>query len=253
MIRPTSFAAVALFASLAIVSGVRAQNPLPSAIPPVDGIKSPAPAATQQPGESQSTASQPPEQNDAERLKLWNSPEMTEARAWLKLYFSRAKAITPEQAQTYMSRLEQLPAPQMTEWLGRYRLERQRAAASQATVERARQLSVEAALQAQQQMQKGYANINRREGAAGKGAASGIDAQRQLANARSLQNAQSRDATVIANTPGAAFNTGPYYLAFPPYAPYFAAATNPFPDGINPADPSEARDAADIERSTREP
>ena len=54
---------------------------------------------------------------DAEREKLWNSPEMLEARAHLELTFKRSAKITDEQAAKYMADLKAMSPDQMQIWL----------------------------------------------------------------------------------------------------------------------------------------
>jgi hypothetical protein len=57
---------------------------------------------------------------DAERAKIWNSPNMLRARAWLYDHISKSAKITPEEGQKYIKELENLTAPQMKLWLLRF-------------------------------------------------------------------------------------------------------------------------------------
>ncbi len=54
---------------------------------------------------------------DAEREKIWNSPEMLEARAHVELTFKRSAKITDEQAAKYMDDLRAMSPDQMQIWL----------------------------------------------------------------------------------------------------------------------------------------
>ena len=60
---------------------------------------------------SQNPASRPQRASSdtaAEREKIWNSPTMLHARAWVQEYCQRSAKITPAEAQQYMKELENL-------------------------------------------------------------------------------------------------------------------------------------------------
>ena len=63
----------------------------------------------------------------SDREKIWTSPEMLRARAWLEEYFRVSKKYTPEQKKEYRKHLESMTAPQMEIWLMQFEQERQAA------------------------------------------------------------------------------------------------------------------------------
>jgi hypothetical protein len=70
-------------------------------------------------GDAQNDSQQP--QNsasmEAERERIWNSPDMLRARAWLQDYCSKSAKVTPEQGRKYMQELANLTPSQMELWL----------------------------------------------------------------------------------------------------------------------------------------
>ncbi len=64
----------------------------------------------------------------SDRDKVWNSPEMLWARAWMEEYFRVSKKYTPEQKKEYRKHLASMTAPQMELWLMQFEEERQVAA-----------------------------------------------------------------------------------------------------------------------------
>jgi hypothetical protein len=52
-----------------------------------------------------------------EQLKIWNSPTMLRARAWVQEYCQRSAKITPEEANQYMAEMEHMTPTQMKLWL----------------------------------------------------------------------------------------------------------------------------------------
>jgi len=154
---------------------------------------------------------------DAERERIWNSPTMLRARAWVSEYCHASARITPAEAQQYMTELSQLTPVQMRLWLLKFDAEEEMIRQQQAAFNRSRQAGVNAALGFDRQTQQDYAAINRDESAAAQNAEQSLGAEGQLAAERGLQNAQDRDDAVqsLDNEP---MNIGGY----PPYgySPY---------------------------------
>lgn len=236
------------FLALSVVMGVLGAQAAVAARPPLANLP-PIPTAPSSPAGSQS-ASPSDEELEAERLKLWNSPEMTAARAWMKDYFARSRAITPEIARTYLSQVEKLPPELMKEWLTRFQRDRELAAQRQDAVNRARQMSVGAALTEQQRRREAFQNVNNRSGAAST-VGGFIQDQNSQARMAALQHAAERDAAAIANGLPVSLRPPLFVYGSSPMAPY-AAAANPFPDGTRNLSPREIIDRDDIERSVRE-
>jgi hypothetical protein len=98
--------------------------------------------------------------NNAEREKIWNSPSMLRARAWVQEYCQRSAKITPEEAKQYMTELENLSPVQMKLWLLKFQHEEDMIRQQQADFERSRQASLGQAGMYRQQIQQAENNIN---------------------------------------------------------------------------------------------
>jgi len=79
---------------------------------------------------------------EAEREKIWNSPEMLTARAWLETYFERSAKITDEQARKYMDGLRTMYPDQMKLWLVKFQADRKSRKQHSATARQARQKTI---------------------------------------------------------------------------------------------------------------
>lgn len=101
--------------------------------------------------------------SNVEREKIWNSPSMLRARAWVQEYCQRSAKITPEEAKQYMTELENLSPVQMKLWLLKFQHEEDMIRQQQADFERSRQASLAQAGMYRQQIQHAENNINRDE------------------------------------------------------------------------------------------
>jgi len=79
---------------------------------------------------------------EAEREKIWNSPEMLTARAWLETYFERSAKITDEQAKKYMAGLRTMYPDQMKLWLVKFQADRESRKQQSAAARQARQKTI---------------------------------------------------------------------------------------------------------------
>jgi hypothetical protein len=78
--------------------------------------QSAAPAPTTKPAAATAPAPYHPGANaamDAERAKIWESPQMLRARAWVKDYCAHSAKITPAEAKEYEAELANLSPKQM--------------------------------------------------------------------------------------------------------------------------------------------
>ncbi len=87
------------------------------------GIR-PLVSVAQTPGSDSPHLSSTAAEVDAEREKIWNSPEMLAARAHMELTFQRSAQITDEQAAQYMADLKALSPEQMRIWLLQHQAQR---------------------------------------------------------------------------------------------------------------------------------
>ena len=86
---------------------------------------------------------------DAEREKIWNSPEMVEARAHVELTLKRSAKITPEQAAKYMADLKAMSPEDMQIWLIQQQEQRAQVQREEARAASMRRGAVQANLPAQ--------------------------------------------------------------------------------------------------------
>lgn len=163
-------------------------------------------------GASQSTAPSSAAM-DAEREKIWNSPTMLRARAWVQEYCQRSAKITPAEAQAYMTELSQLTPVQMKLWLLKFDHEEEMIRQQQSAFNASRQGGVNAAMGMQRATATAYADINRDETQAAKSEEGSLAVQQQDATERGLQNAADRDAT------NESLDTQPLFMGgYGPYA-----------------------------------
>ena len=160
-----------------------------------------------------------PDDVEAEREEIWDSPEMLRARAWLREYTARSAQITPAQAKEYMAELERMTPMQMKLWLLKFQEQREMTVQQQAAVERGRQTAVGNAMRVNQQTEQAEANIDQGSTLAAETARESLAAQWQAAQARSQQLASDRDAAATE-----AMRSDPYVwantLPWGPYAGY---------------------------------
>lgn len=179
---------------LGFVAAASSQTATP--LPTVTGASSAASAAG-------STAS-----TDAEREKIWNSPTMLRARAWVQEYCAASAKITPEEAKQYMTELQNLSPAQMKLWLLKFDHEEQMIRQQQAAFNVQRQAGLQTAAAYRQTTQQELDAVNRDENEAASEAQQSINTQQEQAFQRGLQATADRDAA------NAAFNApnpwGPY-------------------------------------------
>jgi hypothetical protein len=89
------------------------------------------------------------EQLDAEREKIWNSPEMIEARAHVETTLKRSAKITDEQTAKYMADLKAMSADDMQIWLIQHQEQRARVQREEAQAAGMRRGAVQANMPAQ--------------------------------------------------------------------------------------------------------
>jgi ribosomal protein L22 len=128
--------------------------------------------------------------SNAEREKIWNSPSMLRARAWVQEYCQRSAKISPEEAKQYMTELENLSPVQMKLWLLKFQHEEDTIHQQQADFERGRQASLAQAGMYRQQMQRAGANINRDETMAAETEEQSLQTQAAEASQRQEQKQQ---------------------------------------------------------------
>ena len=143
-------------------------------------------ASSQAPSSQPRTGAAASDQATAtEKEKIWNSPTMLRARAWVQEYCKRSAKITPAEEKAYMAELESLSPVQMKLWLLKFDHEEEMIKKQQADFERSRQAGVGQALTVDRNTQKAYADINRGENEAAQIEEKSIRTQDALAAQRS--------------------------------------------------------------------
>ena len=176
-----------------------------------------APAVSPPPSDERYTEEAPSkEAMEAQRLAIWDSKEMLEAREWLVDHMARSAQITPSQSKRYMEELERLNAQQLKLWLMTFEEQQAERARQRETFERARQQSVDNAMRENQAAQKAAENVNRTRADAAKMAQESLNNQQRATEERSRQLVSDRDAAARA-----ALQSSPYiWLNTLPWGPY---------------------------------
>jgi hypothetical protein len=107
-----------------------------------------------------------PANMDAERAKVWNSPNMLRARAWLYDRISKSAKITPEEGRKYIKVLENMTPDEMKLWLLRFDQEEEQRQQQHAFWQQGQQALASRAIAAHRATRQAYANINQEETAA---------------------------------------------------------------------------------------
>jgi hypothetical protein len=157
----------------------------------------PATTGTSKPAAAAAPAAYPAGANaatNAEREKIWNSPQMLRARAWVKDYCDHSAKITPEEAKEYEAELANLSPKQMKLWLLKFQHEEEMIQQQQQMFNNARQADVQQAMAVHKQMKQSYANINADANEAAKTAEDSIKQQQEFAQEDGIQKNADRDA-----------------------------------------------------------
>lgn len=185
-------------AMLAAVGVTFANSAFSQTAAPATGTTAKPPAAT-----APATYAQPSASVDAEREKIWESPQMLRARAWVKDYCAHSAKISPEEAKEYEAELANLSPKQMKLWLLKFQHEEEMIQQQQQAFNQSRKADVSQAMATHKQMQQAYANINADETKAAQTAEGSIKQQQQFSQEDVLQKSADRDAaaTDLLNQP----------------------------------------------------
>jgi hypothetical protein len=102
-------------------------------------------------------------EQETERAKIWNSPQMLRARAWAQEYCHASAKVSPQEANDYMNALHRMTPTQMKLWLLKFDHEQEMMKQQQAAFEAHRRAGVEQALSIDRGIQQSYGRINRDE------------------------------------------------------------------------------------------
>jgi hypothetical protein len=146
-----------------------------------------------------------------EQLKIWNSPTMLRARAWVQEYCQRSAKITPQEANEYMAEMERMTPTQMKLWLLKFQEEEENVRQQQAAFDAYRQASVGRATSVEQATRQAGVDINRGETQAAETAQQSLNSERDAAQERLLQKSSDR------NTAATMMSTRPIFMGGYPY------------------------------------
>jgi hypothetical protein len=223
MVASTLVAAVAIAQTLTPTPSSDAVSPVADDQPAL--TPTPTQPATRAPYPTTSAS-----EMDAERAKIWNSPAMLRGRAWLHDYCARSAKVTPEQAEEYMTELQNMSPSQMKLWLLKFQEQEEMIHQQQAMFNAHRQAGVQQAAGVEKATQQAYADINQGENEKGQIAEQSLDEQSQFAQQRGLQKSADRDYAATMNSLpwGAAWaNQSPWG----PYAGYPMGGPGPYGAG----------------------
>lgn len=170
--RLTHLGAIAPFIAAASVWGQAPAPPAENPMPPagattpnraVAGAPAPGTAASDAAPETTpypETPSPGSPEYDAARLKIWESPEMKQARQWVEEYGRRSARFKPYDAQRFLTKLSQMSPQDMQHWLNRYTAHRANLARSAEVARAARQTAVDQTIARLQAVQQSYENFN---------------------------------------------------------------------------------------------
>lgn len=191
-----------VFATLVLSAGTATFSQTGGApLPPADTA-----VGQLEPMTAASTASTP--EIEAERAKIWNSPQMLRARAWAQEYCQRSAKITPQEAKDYMSELQRMSPKQMKLWLLKFSEEEETIQKQQAAFNQGRSAALHQAMGIDQNIQKAYGRINKDETEKAEGEQSSINEERQVANENSENDEQNLDADAAQDLRGVGSGLG---------------------------------------------
>ena len=96
----------------------------------------------------------------ANRLAIWNSPEMVDARLYVLEYSERSARSSRKEGEQFLARLSQLSPAEMTSWLARLQAKRAGIARQQEVTSAARQMMMEQSARRLEAARQAYDNIN---------------------------------------------------------------------------------------------
>lgn len=155
-----------------------------------------------------------PKDMSPESAKIWNSPQMLRARAWLYDRISKSAKIPPEQGKKYIQVLENMSPDEMKLWLMKFEEEEEHRQGQVAFWQQSQQSLAEQATAAHRATQQAYSNINQEATASAELAQGQINEQAAARQQRSIDS-----------------QFAPY--APYPYAPYGGYGFNPATGGIH--------------------
>jgi hypothetical protein len=166
-------------------------------------------AQTPNPAPRQPSRPSSPTDAAAQREKIWNSPNMLRARAWLHDYCSKSARITPEMAKKYQEELENMTPTQMELWLLKFDHAEEMKQQQIAAFQQANQFGMQRAMAANRASQKSLSNFDQEQNKA-------ADEEQQRIN----EQTEFRQSEIQNNQPEPMGPYYPYPVGSGPYGGY---------------------------------
>lgn len=149
-----------------------------------------------------------PKNMDPERAKIWTSPDMLRARAWLYDRISKSAKIKPEEGEKYIKTLENMTPAEMKLWLLKFDEEEEHRQQQTAFWQQHQQALAQQAAAVHRATQQAYQNINQEETAAAQQEQGQLNEQAQARQERQVDNQY---------VPIGPYPLGPYGYGYPGY------------------------------------
>lgn len=104
-----------------------------------------------------------PKNMSPEAAKIWNSPQMLRARAWLYDRISKSAKIPPAEGQKYIQVLENMTPDEMKLWLMKFDEEEEQRQGQYAFWQQGQQALAQQGMAVHRATQQAYTNINKEE------------------------------------------------------------------------------------------
>jgi hypothetical protein len=124
----------------------------------------------------------------AEREKIWNSPNMLRARAWLHDYCSKSAKVTPDMAKRYQDELANMTPSQMELWLLKFDHEEAQRQQQYSFFQQANTFGMQRAQAANQAAKQSLAEFNQDQSKAAVDAQQQMDEQREFRQSEAANN-----------------------------------------------------------------
>lgn len=139
---------------------------------------------TSTPGATSATSAVPSTELEAQRLAIWNSPDMMVAREWVMEYGRRSRQFNEQAAREYLARVEKLSPAGMRQWLNSLNERRTNLARSNEVTQSARQRAVDETFARLQAVNDARAEASRNQTEAAFSAQGQLQSQQQFAGQR---------------------------------------------------------------------
>jgi hypothetical protein len=129
-----------------------------------------------------------PKNMSPESAKIWNSPQMLRARAWLYDRISKSAKIPPAEGAKYIKVLENMTPDEMKLWLMKFDEEEEQRQGQYAFWQQSQQALAQQGMAVNRATQQAYANINKEETASAEQEQGQLNEQAAIRQDRGFEN-----------------------------------------------------------------